>query len=143
MFAVHFNHFGLPDVLTMGDLSGPHAREGTVRIRVKTARVAPVDLSLRSGTSSSSETLALPHIPGVDASGYVDEIGSGVSGVSVGDEVFGSVEKGFLFKGYPFRGPSRQGLFSGVRARVGGWLCGPVRPESGVCLVTSPWAISR
>ena len=48
-----------------------------------------------------------------------------------------------LKKGYPLRGPSRQGLSSGVRARVRGWLCGPVRPESGVPLVRSPWAISR
>ena len=50
---------------------------------------------------------------------------------------------GTIEKGYPFRGPSRHGLSSGVRARVRGWLRGPVRPGSGVSLVTSPWAISR
>jgi NADPH:quinone reductase-like Zn-dependent oxidoreductase len=92
MFAVHFDHFGAPDVLTMGDLPEPHAGEGTIRIRVQAAGVAPIDLSLRSGSSPSSKTLAPPHIPGVDASGYVDEIGPGVQGVSVGDQVFGSVD---------------------------------------------------
>ena len=57
------------------------------------------------------------------------------SSVQIGD---GSPLWDFVQKGYPFCGPSRQGLSSGVRARVRGWLRGPVRPESGVSLVTSP-----
>jgi NADPH:quinone reductase-like Zn-dependent oxidoreductase len=39
-----------------------------------------------------SARLALPHIPGVDAAGVVDEIGDGVDGVAVGDGVFGVVD---------------------------------------------------
>jgi NADPH:quinone reductase-like Zn-dependent oxidoreductase len=34
----------------------------------------------------------LPHIPGVDAAGVIDEVGAGVSDVVVGDEVFGAVD---------------------------------------------------
>lgn len=39
-----------------------------------------------------SARLPLPHIPGVDAAGIVDEVGPGVTDVVPGDEVFGSVE---------------------------------------------------
>ncbi|MEK8105223.1 hypothetical protein NKG94_08585 [Micromonospora sp. M12] len=34
----------------------------------------------------------MPHIPGVDAAGTVDEIGDDVDGVTLGDHVFGIVE---------------------------------------------------
>jgi NADPH:quinone reductase-like Zn-dependent oxidoreductase len=47
-----------------------------------------VDLAIRAGRSRSPITL--PHVPGVDAAGVVDE--TGVDGVAVGDEVFGAVD---------------------------------------------------
>jgi NADPH:quinone reductase-like Zn-dependent oxidoreductase len=91
MFAAQFDRFGGPEVLTTGPFAEPHAGPDELRIRVRAAGVSPVDLSLRAGLSPSAKTLALPHIPGVDAAGVVDEIGDGVNGVSIGDEVFGSV----------------------------------------------------
>ncbi|WP_238010982.1 alcohol dehydrogenase catalytic domain-containing protein [Dactylosporangium sp. AC04546] len=90
MFALFFERFGPPDVLRIGELPAPHAGAGEIRIRVMAAGVAPVDLALRSGRSRS--TVALPHVPGVDAAGIVDEVGAGVGGVAVGDEVFGAVD---------------------------------------------------
>ncbi|GAA1670849.1 NADP-dependent oxidoreductase [Nonomuraea maheshkhaliensis] len=92
MLAVHFNRFGPPDVLAVGTLPEPHAGPGQVRIRVRAAGVSPVDLALRAGRSPSSGRLALPHIPGVDAAGVIDELGTGVAGHAVGDQVFGAVE---------------------------------------------------
>jgi NADPH:quinone reductase-like Zn-dependent oxidoreductase len=92
VFAVQFERFGPPDVLTFGDLAEPHAGPGQVRIRVRAAGVSPVDLAIRAGTSPSAKTLSLPHIPGVDAAGTVDELGVGVADVSIGDEVFGTVD---------------------------------------------------
>ena len=92
MFAVQFDRFGSPDVLTLGQSPEPHAGPGQVRIRVRAAGVSPVDLGIRAGTSPSAKTLSLPHIPGVDASGIVDELGEGVAHVSIGDDVFGTVE---------------------------------------------------
>ena len=50
------------------------------------------DLALRAGTSPSREKLALPHIPGIDAAGVIDEVGQGIDGFAAGDQVFGSVD---------------------------------------------------
>jgi NADPH:quinone reductase-like Zn-dependent oxidoreductase len=92
VLAVQFDRFGPPDVLTVGDAPEPHAGPGQVRIAVRASGVSPVDLAIRAGTSPSAKQLVLPHIPGVDASGVVDELGEGVTGVGVGDEVFGTVD---------------------------------------------------
>ncbi len=90
MFAVQFDRFGPPGVLTFGPFPEPHAGPGQVRIRVEATGVSPVDTALRAGRSQSRPPL--PHVPGVDAAGTVDEVGPGVTGVSVGDEVFGAVD---------------------------------------------------
>ncbi|GAB1824410.1 NADP-dependent oxidoreductase [Herbidospora sp. RD11066] len=90
MLAVQFHRFGSPDVLEIGEAPDPHPGPGQVRIKVKAAGVSPVDLALRAGTSPAGAHLALPHIPGVDAAGIVDEIGVGAT-VGIGDEVFGVV----------------------------------------------------
>jgi len=87
VFATRFERFGPPEVLSVGELPEPHAGPGEVRIRVRTAGVSPVDLAIRAGKSRSP--IALPHIPGVDAAGVVDEAGPGAE---VGDEVFGAVD---------------------------------------------------
>jgi NADPH:quinone reductase-like Zn-dependent oxidoreductase len=89
MFAAQFDRFGPPEVLFVGSFPEPHAGPGEVRIRVHAAGISPVDLAIRAGQSPSK--LELPHIPGVDAAGVVDEVGAGVSGVAVGDAVFGAV----------------------------------------------------
>jgi NADPH:quinone reductase-like Zn-dependent oxidoreductase len=52
---------------------------------VKAVGVNPVDWKLRQGLLPAP----LPRIPGSDVAGVVDEIGAGVSGVSLGDGVFG------------------------------------------------------
>jgi NADPH:quinone reductase-like Zn-dependent oxidoreductase len=84
VFAARFERFGPPEVLSVGSLPEPHAGPGEVRIRVRAAGVSPVDLAIRAGKSRSPITL--PHIPGVDAAGIVDE------GPGIGDEVFGAVD---------------------------------------------------
>jgi len=92
VFAVQFHRFGPPEVLGVGEFPEPHAGPGQVRIRVRASGVAPVDLALRAGTSAAGATLSLPHVPGVDAAGVVDEVGPGVTSAAIGDEVFGAVE---------------------------------------------------
>ncbi|MEH1163893.1 NADP-dependent oxidoreductase [Micromonospora sp. CPCC 205539] len=92
MFAVQFDRFGGPEVLHLGTADAPWPRAGQIRVRVHAAGVSPVDVGLRSGRTPMSARLPLPHIPGVDAAGVVDEIGEGVDGVALGDHVFGVVD---------------------------------------------------
>lgn len=92
MRAIQFGRFGPPEVLGVGSAPEPHAGPGEVRIAVRTSGVSPVDLALRAGDSPSRDGLDLPHIPGVDAAGVIDEVGAGVQGFAAGDEVFGAVD---------------------------------------------------
>lgn len=89
MRAAQFTAYGPPSVLTVGETEDPHAAAGQIRIRVRAAGITPSDATIRSGAMSDFLPLPLPHIPGFDAAGEVDEIGDGVTGVELGDAVFG------------------------------------------------------
>jgi NADPH:quinone reductase-like Zn-dependent oxidoreductase len=56
---------------------------------VRAASVNPIDWKRFSGVLSGGEPMAGTGYLGVDAAGVVDEVGERVTGMSVGDEVFG------------------------------------------------------
>lgn len=90
MRAVQYGSYGGPEVLELvTDAPEPHAGPGQVCIAVKASSVNPYDWKARNGLMSGGQPLAASQIPGNDAAGVVDEVGDGVTGVSVGDEVFG------------------------------------------------------
>jgi NADPH:quinone reductase-like Zn-dependent oxidoreductase len=89
MKAVSFTDYGPPEVLRVADAEEPHAGEGQIRVAVRAAGVNPIDWKARSGVMREMMPLSFPVIDGREASGVVDEVGSGVSDVAVGDEVFG------------------------------------------------------
>jgi NADPH:quinone reductase-like Zn-dependent oxidoreductase len=89
MRAVQFTAYGGPEVLTWGDAPVPHAGPGQIRIAVRAASVNPVDWKVLAGVMSGGQPLTGPGYLGRDAAGVVDQVGEGVTGVSVGDEVFG------------------------------------------------------
>ncbi|MFJ5985283.1 NADP-dependent oxidoreductase [Lentzea sp. NPDC092896] len=89
MRAARYHDYGPADVLVIEDVPEPHAGPGEVRIRVTAASVNPVDWKLRSGAARSFLPVEFPAIPGRDAAGVVDEVGDDVTGVTVGDRVFG------------------------------------------------------
>jgi NADPH:quinone reductase-like Zn-dependent oxidoreductase len=94
MKAVQFSEYGDPDVLRVVEVDEPHAGPGQIRVAVRAAGVNPFDWKVRSGMMAQFMQLDLPKTPGSDVAGVVDEIGDGVSGVSVGDEVFGFAVSG-------------------------------------------------
>jgi NADPH:quinone reductase-like Zn-dependent oxidoreductase len=89
MRALQFSTYGGPEVLQWAEAPEPHAGPGEIRIAVRAASVNPIDWKLLSGMMSGGEPMAGTGYLGVDAAGVVDEVGEGVTGVSVGDEVFG------------------------------------------------------
>ncbi|MCZ9347911.1 NADP-dependent oxidoreductase [Streptomyces sp. TRM76130] len=89
MRKVSFAEFGGPDVLRLIDADEPHAGPGQVRVAVRAAGVNPVDWRVREGQVLGAHPTELPAGVGLDAAGVVDEVGSGVEGVELGDRVFG------------------------------------------------------
>lgn len=89
MKALQFTEYGGPEVLQWADVPEPHAGAGKVRIAVRAASVNPIDWKTFTGDYSDGKALEGTGRVGYDAAGVVDEVGDGVSGVSVGDEVFG------------------------------------------------------
>ena len=85
MRAARFSSFGGPEVLEIVDVPEPHPGPGEIRIAVRAAGINPVDWKFRQGMMGSD----LPSGTGYDAAGVIDELGDGVAGVAVDDEVFG------------------------------------------------------
>jgi NADPH:quinone reductase-like Zn-dependent oxidoreductase len=89
MRALQYKAYGGPEVLEWAEAPEPHAGPGQLRIAVRAASVNPIDWKALTGMLSGGEPLAGTGYLGYDAAGVVDEVGEGVTGVSVGDEVFG------------------------------------------------------
>jgi NADPH:quinone reductase-like Zn-dependent oxidoreductase len=89
MRALQFTEYGSPEVLRWADAPEPHPGPGEIRIAVRAASVNPYDWKVFTGALSGGEPLSGTDFLGYDAAGVVDEVGEGVTGVSVGDEVFG------------------------------------------------------
>lgn len=90
MRSVRFAAYGGPEVLEVAEVDPPRPGPGQVRIAVRAAGVNPVDWKIRAGLLQQMMPLPLPAGSGQDAAGVVDRIGPGVTGVAVGDAVFGS-----------------------------------------------------
>ena len=89
MRALRIHAYGEPEQLRIDDVPAPHAGPGEIRIRVSAASINPMDGKILSGLLAGGAALVEPTGLGFDASGVVDEVGEGVAGVSVGDDVFG------------------------------------------------------
>jgi NADPH:quinone reductase-like Zn-dependent oxidoreductase len=89
MRALQYTTYGGPEVLEWADAPEPHAGPGQIRIAVRAASVNPIDWKTFGGAMSGGKPMDGTGYVGYDAAGVVDEVGEGVTGVSVGDEVFG------------------------------------------------------
>ncbi|XEC94555.1 NADP-dependent oxidoreductase [Paenibacillus tarimensis] len=90
MRAAAFASIGGPEVMRVMEFPDPQAGPGQVRVRVKTAGVQHFDCAVRSGwTPAYGLAVSLPQIPGNEFAGIVDQVGDGVTDISVGSPVLG------------------------------------------------------
>jgi NADPH:quinone reductase-like Zn-dependent oxidoreductase len=94
MRTIRFREYGNPaDVLRLEEAEPPRPGAGEIRVAVQACGLTPADWALCAGLFPGD----LPRGIGLEVAGTVDALGPGVSGVEVGDAVFGPA---------PFRGPT-------------------------------------
>ena len=87
MKAVWYERTGAPlDVLTFGELPTPQAGPGEVRVRLHASGVNPADAGRRAGSYRAMEFPRV--IPNSDGAGIVDQLGDGVTRLTLGQRVW-------------------------------------------------------
>ncbi|MFG3283189.1 NADP-dependent oxidoreductase [Streptomyces sp. NPDC048111] len=89
--AVRYQRFGGPDVLELREIPEPHATPDEVRVRVTAAGLSPMDWQIaRQPAMAARFGISLPAGFGSDFAGVVDEVGTGATGFTTGDRVYGA-----------------------------------------------------
>lgn len=91
--AVRFDHYGDVDVLQVVDVERPKPGPGQVLVGVKAAGINPGEASIREGLLAERWPATFPSGEGSDLAGVVEELGDGVKGFAVGDEVIGFTDE--------------------------------------------------
>jgi NADPH:quinone reductase-like Zn-dependent oxidoreductase len=94
MKAWRVHAFGPPEAMVFEAVPMPVPGQNEVLVRVHAAGVGPWDGWIRAGRSALPQPL--PLTLGSDLAGDIVEIGPGVCGVAVGDQVFGVTNSRFL-----------------------------------------------
>ena len=87
--AVRFHEYGDSKKLVLESLPRPEPRADEVLVEVYYAGVNPIDWKIRSGYLKDFMPVSLPFAPGIDFSGVIAEVGSGVKDLKKGQAVFG------------------------------------------------------
>jgi NADPH:quinone reductase-like Zn-dependent oxidoreductase len=87
--AVQFDEYGGIEVLEVRDVPRPTPGPGQVLVAVRAAGINPSEAKIRSGAVRAIFPATFPSGQGSDLAGVVEEVGAGVHGVAVGDEVIG------------------------------------------------------
>jgi len=87
MKAVWYERTGAaPTVLSVGEMPTPTAGPGEVRVRLEASGVNPADVGRRAGNTRAMEFPRV--IPNSDGAGIIDQIGDGVTQLSLGQRVW-------------------------------------------------------
>ena len=101
MKAIRYHQPGPPEVLVYEEVPKPTISPDQVLIKVRAASVNFADVGRRSGLFP---TPPLPHIPGLEAAGIIEEVGSEVRGLDVGQRVI-ALQGGAAYAEYAVSSP--------------------------------------
>ncbi|MDA0159875.1 NADP-dependent oxidoreductase [Solirubrobacter ginsenosidimutans] len=87
--AVQFDEYGGVEVLQVRDVARPEPGADQVLVAVRAAGINPSEAAIRTGRVRAIFPATFPSGQGSDLAGVVEEVGPGVTGVAVGDEVIG------------------------------------------------------
>jgi NADPH:quinone reductase-like Zn-dependent oxidoreductase len=93
MQALTLNGYDGTASLALKDVPAPEPRASDVLIAVRAASVNPVDGKIAQGYARARMELKFPHVLGRDCSGVVAGVGRDVTGLAVGDEVYGVADQ--------------------------------------------------
>jgi NADPH:quinone reductase-like Zn-dependent oxidoreductase len=88
MKAIVVRAYGGPEVLKFEEYPDPVPGQGEVLVRVAASSVNPIDYKRRAGLTKDFYPIHFPGLIGVDMSGTVVKVGSGVEAFTVGNKVF-------------------------------------------------------
>jgi NADPH:quinone reductase-like Zn-dependent oxidoreductase len=91
--AVRFDGYGGIDVLRVVEVDRQVPGPGQVLVRVKTAAINPGEAAIRKGLFAERWPSTFPSGQGSDLAGVVEELGEGVDGFTVGEEVIGYTDE--------------------------------------------------
>jgi NADPH:quinone reductase-like Zn-dependent oxidoreductase len=94
MLAWRVHEFGPPEAMILEKVARPVPGPGEVLVEIHAAGVGPWDAWIRAGKSALPQPL--PLTLGSDLSGKVAALGSGVSDIALGEQVFGVTNSQFL-----------------------------------------------
>ena len=84
-----FDDYGGVEVLEVRDVARPAPGPGQVLVAVRAAGINTSEAKIRAGVVREIFPATFPSGQGSDLAGVVEEVGAGVRGVAVGDEVIG------------------------------------------------------
>ncbi|ESZ95429.1 hypothetical protein SBOR_4170 [Sclerotinia borealis F-4128] len=92
MLALALYKFGKPDTYNIATIPIPKITDqNDVLIKVEAASVNPIDVKMASGFAKMMFDVKFPYLMGYDVSGTVVSVGSSVTHVKLGDEVYSRV----------------------------------------------------
>ncbi|MCJ8152643.1 NADP-dependent oxidoreductase [Chryseobacterium sp. SSA4.19] len=92
MKAIAYQKFGSSEVLQMVEQSKPAITSDQVLVKIKAFSINPMDWKIRKGEMKLMSGSKFPKNTGADFAGIIEEIGSSVNNLNIGDEVFGVVK---------------------------------------------------
>ena len=91
MQAIRVHDYGGPEQLKLEQVPRPTPKEDQVLVRILSAGVNPVDWKYRSGMFKQFMPLTFPWIPGLEAAGVIESVGTPSIQLNIGDAVLGPI----------------------------------------------------